>query len=126
MKKSTERKGGPYRSTNQMVSGVCAGLAEHFGIAPFWARIGAVVLFFVAGPWPTLSLYIVASILMKPSPALPFRSEGEQDFYDAYTRAPKYTVHHIYEKFQNIERRVRRMEDSVTTRAYEWDRKFHG
>lgn len=120
------RKGGPYRSRNSMIFGVCAGLAEHFGISPFWVRIATVVLFLMTGIWPTLILYLVAAMLMKPSPVRPFESNGEKDFYDAYTTAPKYTVQNIHEKFANLDRRIQRMEDVVTTRAYEWDRKMNG
>jgi phage shock protein C len=120
----SEKKGGPYRSRNSMISGVCAGLAEHFGIAPFWIRITAVFLLLVTGFWPILILYLVATILMKPAPVRPFDNPSERDFYDAYTRVPRYTVQHIHEKFVNLDRRIQRMEDVVTARAYDWDRKM--
>lgn len=123
--KNPDKKGGPYRSRNSMIFGVCGGLAEYFGIAPFWVRIATVVLFLMTGIWPTLILYFVAAALMKPSPVYPLRDSAEKDFYDAYTRVPKYTVQHIREKFQNLDRRIQRMEDIVTTRAYDWDRKMH-
>ncbi len=120
-----QNQGGPYRSRNSMISGVCAGLAEHFGISSFWVRIGAVIAFFVSSGWPVVILYIVAAILMKPSPVRPFNNTSEKEFYDAYTQAPKYTVKNIHEKFANLDRRIQRMEDIVTTRAYEWDRRMH-
>ena len=122
---NTENKGGPYRSRHSMICGVCAGLAEHFGIAPFWVRILAVVLLFMTSIWPAVIIYFIAAALLKPSPVRPFRNDSEKNFYDAYTHAPKYTVHHIHEKFAQLDRRIQRMEDKVTTRAYEWDRKMH-
>ncbi len=123
---NTTRRGGPYRSRNSMIFGVCAGLAEYFGITPFWIRIATVMLFLMTGIWPTLILYFVAAALMKPSPVRPFENTHEKDFYDAYTRAPRYTIQHIHEKFTNLDRRIQRMEDIVTTRAYDWDRKMNG
>ncbi|MDF7799013.1 envelope stress response membrane protein PspC [Pontiellaceae bacterium B1224] len=119
------RKGGPYKSRKGMVCGVCAGLAEHFGIASFWLRIGVVILFLATGLWPTLILYFVAAMIMKPKPVQPLRSSEEENFYDAYVRSPKYTIHQIHEKFINLDRRIQRMEDTVTARGYDWERRFN-
>ncbi|MDA3835293.1 MAG: PspC domain-containing protein, partial [Spirochaetales bacterium] len=122
---NSERKNGPYRSRDSKWLGVCAGMAEYFGISPFWVRIAAVVCFFVFTGWPVLILYVVAAALMKPSPVRSFENSSEKDFYEAYTHAPKYTVRHIHEKYVNLNRRIQRMEDRVTARAYEWDRKMN-
>ncbi|VGO14784.1 hypothetical protein PDESU_03353 [Pontiella desulfatans] len=124
MSNSEKSRNGPYRSRNGKICGVCAGLAEHFGISTFWTRIGVVVLFLITGVWPTLILYFVAALLMKPSPVRPLSSDSEKEFYDAYVRVPKYTIHQIHEKFMNLDRRIQRMEDTVTARAYDWDRRF--
>ena len=48
--------------TNQMLSGVCGGIAEYFNIDPTIVRIGF-VLFTLAGGCGILA-YIVASIVM--------------------------------------------------------------
>lgn len=123
--KNPKTKGGPYRSRNSMVLGVCAGVAEHFGISPFWIRLAATALLVMTAFWPTLILYFIAAMIMKPQPAQPFSSNQEEDFYDAYVKSPKYTIHNIHEKFMNLDRRIQRMEDTVTARGYEWDRKFN-
>jgi phage shock protein C len=121
----TDKKSGPYKSRHGIVCGVCAGMAEHFGIAPFWLRIGVVILFLATGIWPTLILYFVAAFIMKPKPAQPIRNCAEDDFYDAYVRSPNFTIHQIYEKFKNLDRRLQRMEDTVTKRGYDWDSRFN-
>ena len=122
---NSRKKDGPYRSRDSKWMGVCAGLAEYFGISPFWVRIATVACFFVFTGWPILIIYIVAAILMKPSPVRSFQDPSEKDFYEAYTSAPKYTVRNIHEKFVSLNRRIQRMEDQVTTRAYDWDRKMN-
>lgn len=123
--KNPKTKGGPYRSRNSMVLGVCAGVAEHFGISPFWIRLAAVAALILTTFWPTLILYFIAAMIMKPQPAQPISSNQEEDFYDAYVKSPNYTIHNIHEKFMNLDRRIQRMEDTVTARGYEWDRKFN-
>jgi phage shock protein C len=120
-----QRKDGPYRSRDAKWLGVCGGLAEYFGISSFWVRIGTMTCFCISGAWPVLVLYVVAAILMKPSPVRSFQDSSEKDFYEAYTSAPKYTVRNIHEKFASLNRRIQRMEDQVTARAYEWDRKMN-
>lgn len=117
---------GPYKSRNGKVCGVCAGLAEHIGISPFWLRIGVVILFLATGLWPVVILYFVAAMIMKPKPAQPFSSSNEEDFYDAYVKSPKFTIHQIHEKFMNLDKRIQRMEDTVTARGYDWERRFNG
>ena len=47
-----------YRSsTNRMLGGVCAGLAEYFNLDPTLVRVIAVVLFFT--PLPAFIAYLV-------------------------------------------------------------------
>jgi phage shock protein C len=121
----TNPKNGPYKSRNKMIAGVCAGIAEHFGISSFWIRLLAVVALFMTGIWPTVIIYLIAAIIMKPAPARPFDSEEESEFYDAYVSSPKYTIRQVHEKFKNLDRRIQRMEDTVTARAYEWEQKLN-
>lgn len=48
---------------HKKVSGVCAGLARHFGVPATVVRVGAIVLGFMA-PMMTLVAYGVAAVLM--------------------------------------------------------------
>ena len=64
-----------YRSPrNKMIAGVCAGLAEHFGISVTALRLAAVVLALLGAGWGVI-LYIVLWIIMpvrnKPYEPLP-------------------------------------------------------
>ncbi|MDF7823772.1 envelope stress response membrane protein PspC [Pontiellaceae bacterium B12227] len=125
MTTDSNKRGGPYKSRSGKVCGVCAGLAEHFGISPFWLRIGVVILFLSTGIWPTLILYFVAAMIMKPKPSQPLKSNDEANFYDAYVKSPNYTIHQIHAKFMNLDRRIQRIEDAVTARGYDWERRFN-
>jgi phage shock protein PspC (stress-responsive transcriptional regulator) len=53
-----------YKDTlHKKVSGVCAGLAKHFGFDPLWVRCAAVVVF-IAMPIPVALAYVVAVLLL--------------------------------------------------------------
>ncbi len=52
-----------YRSeTNKMLCGVCAGIAEYFGIDPTLIRLGWVVLTFIG--FSGIIAYIIAAIII--------------------------------------------------------------
>lgn len=119
------RNGGIYRSRDGVLLGVCRGIADHYDLSVFWVRLGLVIVFLLSGFWPVIGIYIVAALLMKPRPVKPIENEEEQEFYDSYVHSPKNAAQRLRRKFENLERRIRRMEDKVTGRDFEWERKFN-
>jgi len=117
-------KRGPYRSRNGAILGVCRGIAEYFDFNVFWVRTIAVVVLFLSGLWPIVAIYIVASLLMKPEPVRPFESEAERDFYDSYIHSRESAARRLKRRFANLDRRVRRMEDTVTGPEFDWERRM--
>lgn len=111
---------GIYRSRRGIFMGVCRGLAEYFNFSVFWTRIIAIVLFLFTGFWPVGVMYIVAGLMLKMEPVSPLRNEKDQEFYDSYTRSRHSAVQRVKRKFDNIERRIQRMEDTVTSREFDW------
>lgn len=118
-------RGGLYRSRSGVFLGVCKGIASHYDLSVFWVRMGLIVIFLLSGFWPVIGIYIVAALLMKPKPVKPIETEDEQEFYDSYVNSPRSAAQRLRRKFENLERRIRRMEDKVTTRDFEWERKFN-
>lgn len=123
--KYTSFKTGIYRSRNGIFLGVCKGLAEHFDFSIFWLRTGVFTFFLLTGLWPVIGIYLVAALLMKPEPVKPINSESEQEFYDSYVRSPSSAAQRLKRKFEKLDRRIRRMEDTVTGKEFEWERKFN-
>ncbi|MBI9087186.1 MAG: envelope stress response membrane protein PspC [Desulfobacterales bacterium] len=115
---------GLYRSRNGVVAGVCRGLAEYFDFSVFWLRSIVVIIFLLSGIWPVVALYFLATLLMKPEPARPFSSPGEEEFYDSYVRSPQGAASRLRRRFESLDRRIRRMEDTVTSREFDWERKM--
>ena len=123
LKRRNER--GPYRSRNGILLGVCSGFADYFDFNVFWIRVLLVVLFILTGFWPITGLYLVAYLLMKPEPVRPIETEEEQEFYDSYLNSRKWACQRIRRRYENLNRRIQRMEDKVTGREFDWDQKFN-
>ncbi|MBU4318593.1 MAG: PspC domain-containing protein [Proteobacteria bacterium] len=116
---------GLYRSRNGFVLGVFRGLAEYFDLPVHWLRIIGVIVFIISGFWPIVVLYLLAAFIMKPEPVIPLDTEDEAEFYDSYTRSRTGAVHRMKRQFDNLNRRVVRMEDIVTDKEYDWEQRLN-
>ncbi len=113
-----------YRSRNGVIFGVCRGLAEHFDFSVVWARVIAIFFLFVTGFWIAIGIYLLAALLMKPAPVIPIKTEAEQEFYDSYANSRHLAAQRIKRRYENLERRIRRMEHIVTAREFDWEDKL--
>lgn len=120
-----EKQGGIYRARDGIFLGVCKGIADYFEFSVFWVRISLVVMFIFSGFWPVIGIYLVAAFFMKPKPVKPIESEEEKEFYDSYVHSPRSGAQRLKKKFEELDRRIRRMEDEVTNREHEWERRFN-
>jgi phage shock protein C len=118
-------RGGVYRSRNGIILGVCRGIAEYFDFSIFWVRAIALILLFITGFWPITGLYFIAALLMKPEPVVPIQTEEEQEFYDSYTHSSRGAVDRLKRRYDNLERRIQRMEHTVTAREFNWDQRLN-
>lgn len=116
--------GGPYRARDGAIFGVCKGLARHFDIDTIWIRLAFVAAVFFSALWPAIAVYVVAALIMKLEPVVPLESESDAEFYHAYSNSRTMALHRLKRTFDNLERRIQRMEDIVTDRSYDWDRRF--
>ena len=119
------RRTGLYRSRTSLIMGVCKGVAQYFDFSVFWMRALTVVLLLFSGIWPMLVVYIVAALLMKPEPVLPLETEEEQDFYNSYTTSRSMALRRLKRIYDHLDRRIQRLESTVTTREYDWERRFN-
>lgn len=124
MQNRTDTFGGLYRSRNGWLFGVCRGIGESRQISVGALRLIVVILGFLTGFWPVVLLYLLGAILMKPAPAVPFRSEEDREFYDAYAGSRTMALSRLKRTFDRLDRRIQRMEHLVTTREYDWERRM--
>lgn len=113
-----------YRSRRGWIFGVCQGIAEYAEIPVFWVRFAAVIALLFTGFWPMVLIYIVAAIFLKPAPVIEFTDDEDWDFYQTYTADRKRALLRLKKRCEVLDRRTRRMENVVTKREYDWDRRF--
>ena len=111
---------GFYRSRRGIIFGVCRGVAEHFNFSVFWTRVLVLILFLFTGFWPVGVLYLLAGLLLQPEPVIPLENKSDEEFYHSYTRSRSSAIERIKSKFDNIDRRIQRMEDTVTSKEFDF------
>jgi phage shock protein C len=116
---------GIYRSRHGILLGVFKGLADYFDFSVTWLRIIGVVVFLVSGFWPVVALYLLAALIMKPEPVIPLETLDEAEFYNSYARSRKGAVNRMERQYDNLNRRIQRMEDVVTDRRFDWERRLN-
>ena len=115
---------GLYRSRHGAILGVCRGIAEYFDFSVFWTRAVMLIVMIFTGFWPMTMLYIIVALIMKPEPVIPFGSEGEHEFYDSYLYSRRSAAQRLKRRYKDLERRIRRMEDTVTGSEFNWENRL--
>ena len=113
-----------YRSRSGLILGVCKGLAAFLDVPVGAVRLAVVVLSPFTGLWPMIAAYLIAGFVIKPEPVLSPDSDEERAFYDDYVVSRKNALARVKRRFEQLERRVRRLVDHVTSREYDFDRRL--
>ena len=119
-----EHHRGPYRARDGIILGVCKGLAEHLDMSVFWVRIIALTILIFTGGWPIVGLYLLAALLMKPEPVVPFQTGADEECYNSFTSSREMALHRLKRTYERLDRRIQRMEATVTGREYQWRRRL--
>ena len=113
-----------YRSRSGWLLGVCKGLAAFLDVPVFWVRAGVVVLTPFTGVWPMLVGYMLAGLFIRLEPVLTPDSDEERTLYNEYAASRKSALERVKRRFDRLDRRIRRLEDHVTSREYDFDRRL--
>jgi phage shock protein C len=100
-------------------------MANHLDVSVFWMRIIAVLLLLFSGLAPVIFLYIVMALLMKPEPVLPLQNDAEAEFYNSYVSSRSMALSRLKRTFDNLDRRIQRIENIVTAPDYDWERRLY-
>lgn len=114
-----------YRSRSGMVFGVCKGIATHLDVDVFWVRVLTVCTASFTGLWPLVGLYMVAALMMKVEPVLPLETDDDEEFYHSYTASRGMALSRLKRTFDNLDRRIQRLENTVTARDYDWEQRLN-
>lgn len=117
---------GLYRSRDGVILGVCRGIADYFDFSAFWIRAILIITFILTGFWPVVGIYILAALLMRSEPGTNSRQGSKRHFTCGNKKSGYEAAHRLKRKWRHLEKRIRRMEDKVTSREYDWNNRFYG
>lgn len=115
---------GPYRSRKGIIMGVCRGVGDYFDFSVFWIRVILIILFLISGFWPVVVLYFVAGSIMKPEPVIRPQQHYEEEFGGGYAHTRRPDSGYVKRRQQTLERRIRNLESTVTSKEYDWDQRL--
>jgi phage shock protein C len=105
------------------VAGVCAGLADYFGLSAGLVRLVTLICL-IAFTLPTLVAYVIAAMVLERRPEAMQASREEEAFWRSVRLEPSRTARDLARKFQDMERRLRAAEAKVTSSEYKLRRQF--
>jgi phage shock protein C len=106
-----------YRSrTRKVLGGICGGIAEKWDIPPWLLRIIFLIVQLFWLPFFFL-IYLFAMLLIPLEPEEELGSFQEDIRYGPYSRKRK--IFDLENEFMEIERKIRRLEDYVSSGEYE-------
>jgi phage shock protein C len=128
MKQFYERK-NPHRlfrdRENAMLAGVCAGVAEYFGLNRKGVRLGTVLLMLFPPFFAFVVIsYIVLAIVLPAKPAGLYETQEQAEFWRGVSNAPGDVFGALSHRFKELNLRLERMEAFVTSKEFEIDREL--
>jgi phage shock protein C len=122
-----ERPWNPHRlyrdRENRRLMGLCAGIANYFGIEPLFVRIAALAAAFFF-PFPVIPAYFIAGAILPRKPPQLYATAEEESLWREVTVAPDRSFHALKLKFRDLEARLARIESDVVSGDVELRRKF--
>jgi len=103
------------------IFGVCAGIADYFGVEVFLVRLAAVMgaVFFTM---PVVAAYLLAALVLKVKPPHVYASREEEEFWRTVATKPDRTLAGLRNRFRDLEKRLRGMETYVSSKEFELNR----
>ncbi len=121
-----ERK-NPHRlyrdKDNAILAGVCAGLANYFGLCRKGLRVVVAIstLFFFPFVVPA---YIILAIILPAKPEDLYRDESQEKFWRGVSMAPTDVFSNLSHRFKELDVRLQKMEAYVTSKEFDIDREL--
>src|SRR5210317_590662 len=121
-----ERK-NPHRlyrdKENAILAGVCAGLANYFGLCRKGLRIVVAISTLFFFPFVIVA-YIVLAIILPVKPQDLYKDESQEKFWRGVSMAPTDVFSNLSHRFRELDIRLQKMEAYVTSKEFEMDREL--
>src|SRR5210317_1084811 len=110
---------------NAVLAGVCAGIAEYFGLN----RKGVRLVTFLSMLFPpffafVVISYVVLTIVLPVKPVDLYESSEQAEFWRGVSNAPSDVFGALRHRFRELNHRLEKMEAFVTSREFEIDREL--
>jgi phage shock protein C len=128
MNRLSERR-NPHRlyrdREHAMLAGVCAGIAEYFGLNRKGVRIATVLLLLLPPFFAFVVVsYVVLAIVLPVKPSNLYETQEQAEFWRGVSNAPSDVFGALSHRFKELNMRLERMEAYVTSREFEIDREL--
>ena len=121
-----ERK-NPHRlyrdKDNAILTGVCAGLADYFGLCRKGLRIVVAICTLFFFPFVVLA-YITLSIILPVKPQDLYQDESQEKFWRGVSMAPTDVFSNLSHRFRELDLRLQKMEAYITSKEFDMDREL--
>ena len=108
---------------NALIAGVCAGLANYFGLNRKGLRLITALFALPFFPFVVIS-YIILVIVLPVQPQEPKRDEVKEQFWRNVSNAPSDVFGNVRHRFRELDMRLQRMEAFITSKEFEIDREL--
>ncbi len=108
---------------NAMIAGVCAGIAEYFGLNRRGLRIVTAICTLLFMPFVIVS-YIILVFVLPVRPKEEQIDEEKAIFWRGVSNAPSDVFSSVSHRFRELDLRVQKMEAFVTSREFNIDREL--
>ncbi|HDG1725220.1 TPA: envelope stress response membrane protein PspC [Vibrio cholerae] len=115
---------------NGKIAGVCAGLANYFGLEVWLVRILVITAALLGGTFLVLVAYVAMALMLEKLPKQyreDIRSQQAHTLKSkpwAQGQAPKELLHTLGRDLSQVESRIRGVEAYVTSEAFKVNREF--
>ena len=121
-----ERK-NPHRlyrdKEHAILAGVCAGLANYFGLCRKGLRVVVAICTFFFFPF-IVPAYIILALILPAKPQDLYKDESQEKFWRGVSMAPSEVFSNLNHRFRELDLRLQKMEAYVTSREFEMDREL--
>ncbi|MGA9574533.1 MAG: envelope stress response membrane protein PspC [Lysobacterales bacterium] len=108
---------------NAILAGVCAGLANYFGLNRKGLRLIAAVCTLFFAPF-MVPAYIILMIILPAKPQDLYEDESQEKFWRGMSMAPSDLFSNLNHRFRELDLRLQKMEAYVTSREFDIDREL--
>jgi len=108
---------------NAMLAGVCAGLANYFGLNRKGLRLVTAVSTCFFFPF-MVPAYIILAIILPVKPKDLYKDESQEKFWRGVSMAPTDVFSNLSHRFRELDLRLQKMEAHVTSKEFEIDREL--